>query len=77
MIQSGVEDSRKSARAGSSESKARLRRYWVWKGTSVEDSASRGRLGISGKGKLTRLRREERCGGILGILVRFLGVETK
>ena len=44
--------------AGSSKSKARLRRDWVRKGTSEADSASRGRLRISGKGKLTRLMRE-------------------
>ena len=44
-------------------------------GTSEEHSAAEGSLGISGRGRGIRVRRGERCGGILGILRRFLGVE--
>jgi hypothetical protein len=49
----------------------------LWKGTSAEDSAWAGRPSTWGKGRRMRFIRGERCGGILGSLSMFLGVEMK
>lgn len=79
MIQSGfgLVDLRKWATGLSRRSKAVLRSWAFWYGMSIEDSDWGGRFGTWGKGRGIRLMREEREGGILGSLERFLGVERK